>query len=80
MKDKILNVSVAEDETSPFNRSLYIDDVYEIIERVFKINPVTELGVMQKKGGLSKSWNIAVKDVDIHNKKNMDRFVGDRII
>ena len=78
MKDKILNVSVAENATSPFNKSIYVDDIYEIVEKVFKINPAIELGVMQRKGGLSKSWNIAVKDVDTHNRKNMDRFVGER--
>ena len=78
MKDKILNVSVAENETSAFARSLYVEDIYEIVEKVFKIDPALELGVMQRKGGLAKSWNIAVKDVDTHNKKNMDRFVGER--
>ena len=77
MKDKIFKVSVAEDKTSCFNKSLYLDDVYEVVEKVFKIDPVTELGVLQKKDRMSKSWNIAVKDADIHDRKNMERHVGE---
>ena len=77
MKDKILKVSVAEDKTSCFNKSVYLDDVYEVVEKVFKIDPATEIGVIQKKDRMSKSWNIAVKDVNIHEKKNMDKHVGE---
>ena len=58
MDDKILCVSVAGDGislkggfskgNSP-HRSLYVEDIYEIIEKLFKIqNPAAELGVLQK--------------------------------
>ena len=75
MKDKILSVSVAEDKPSSFNRSIYVEDVYEIVEKVFKLDPLSELGVLQRKsGGLSKIWNIAVKDVDLHYRKKYGQF------
>ena len=76
MEDKILSVAVVEDRNSR-NRSMYIEDVYEIVEKIFKIHPTTELGVLQKRGGQSKDWQIAVKNEDLHIRKNMEKFVGE---
>ena len=86
MDDKILCVSVVGDGislkggfskgNSP-HRSLYVEDIYEIIEKLFKIqNPATELGVLQKSDKHAKGWNIAAKNADIHHRLNLDFFVG----
>ena len=86
MDDKILCVSVVGDGislkggfskgNSP-HRSLYVEDIYEIIEKLFKIqNPAAELGVLQKSDRHAKGWNIAAKNADIHYRLNLDSFVG----
>ena len=49
MEDKILNVAVVKDTYNP-HRSLYMDDIYEIVEKLLKIDPATELSVLQKCG------------------------------
>ena len=75
MRDKILNVALVMGGGS---KSLYLEDMYEIVEKLFKINPATELGVLQKCGAYAKSWNIAVQDADIHDRLNLEEFVGKR--
>ena len=77
MENKILNVAVVRDGMSR-NRSLYVDDIYEIVEKLFRIDPATELGVLQKCGSMGKSWNIAVRNEELHFEKELDKFVGQK--
>ena len=54
---------------------LYVDDIYEIVEKLFRIDPATELGVLQKCGSMGKSWNIAVRNKELHYEKELDKLV-----
>ena len=63
-----------------FTRSLYIEDVYDMCEKVFKINPVTELAVCQKGDREAHYYVFGVKNEEIWNRLQMDRFVGERIL
>ena len=47
MANLLLSVQLVKD-TRSFTRSLYIEDVYCLCEKVFKIKPLTELAVCQK--------------------------------
>ena len=54
MADFILSVSLVEDGGAFGKSSLYVEDIYDIIEKVFKIDPVFELGVCQRGDGYPK--------------------------
>ena len=77
MENKILNVAVVRDRLSR-NRSLYVDDIYDIVEKLFKFDPATELGVLQKCGSMARSWNIAAINEEIHFEKELDKYVGQK--
>ena len=60
MADLIYSVSLVEDKSAFSNAksSLYVEDIYDVIEKVFKIDPVFELGVFQRGRGFAKYWNV----------------------
>ena len=78
MSDLILNVELVEDRSTA-TRSLYMDDVYEIVERVLKIDPATQLAVVQKCGPLAKSYNIGVRTREIWNKLKLNSRIDEKV-
>ena len=75
--DNILNVALATDAYNT-RRSLYMEDMYEIVEKVLKIDPASELGVLQRCGAAAKSWNIPVKNEEIYYRLDLESFIGKR--
>ena len=58
--------------------SLYVEDIHDVIEKVFKIDPVSELGVCQRGRGYGKYWNVGVKNEDIWDKLQMNKHLGEQ--
>ena len=79
MANLLLSVELVNDRGS-FNRSIYIDDVYDIVEKVLKINPATELAVCQRGRDQAKYYIIGVKNEDIWNRLNLSAYIGERAI
>ena len=57
MAELILSVVLVENSAFS-SRSLYVEDVYEVIEKVLKIDPALELGVYQRGPKLAKYWYV----------------------
>ena len=77
MADLILSVSLVEDTSAFGKSSLYVEDIYDVIEKVFKIDPVYELGVCQRGRGL-KYWNVGVRNEEIRNKLQLNKHLGEQ--
>ena len=67
-------------DTKSFTRSLYIEDVYCLCEKVFKIKPLTELAVCQKGDREAHYYVFGVKNAEIWNRLQLERYVGERIL
>ena len=78
MENLILSVEIVS-ERGTSNKSLYIQDIYDVVEKVMKIDP-KELSVIQKCGPLAKSFNIGVKTEEIWNHRNLDSFIDERYV
>ena len=80
MADLICSVSLVEDKSAFGNSksSLYVEDIYDVIEKVFKIDPVFELGVCQRGRGFAKYWNVGVRNEHVWNKLQMNKHLGEQ--
>ena len=80
MADLIYSVSLVEDKSAFSNSksSLYVEDIYDVIEKVFKIDPVYELGVCQRGRGYAKYWNVGVRNQEVWRKLKMARHFGEQ--
>ena len=64
-------------ENSAFSsRSLYVEDIYEVLEKVLKIDP-DELCVCQRGPKLAKFWHVGVKSEDIWERLELSKHVGE---
>lgn len=65
-------------EKGSYSNSIHIQDVYQIVEDIMGINPITQLAVCQKGGPLAKSYKIGVKNSRIWDELNLDRFMDEQ--
>ena len=67
-------------ELVDYNRShasLYIHDIYEVIEAVLRIEP-KDVAVIQKSGPSPKRYNVGVWTADAWNRYSLDSFLDKR--
>ena len=76
MAELILSVVLVENSAFS-SRSLYVEDVYEVIEKVLKIDPALELGVCQRGAKLAKVWFVGVKNEEIWERLELSKYVGE---
>ena len=73
----ILNVQLVEYPRS--YDSLYIEDIYEVIESVMHLSPSTHVGVIQKGvGHAPKNYNVGIKSDEIWRTHQLDKFLEER--
>ena len=55
------------------HESLYIEDIYNVIENVLELSPSEHVGVIQSGGkGAPKSYNVGIKNMNIWNDHQLD--------
>ena len=55
---------------------LYVEDIYEVLEKVLKIDP-DDLAVCQRGPKLAKFWHVGVKNEEIWDRLDLSKHVGE---
>ena len=59
--------------------SLYIEDIYNVIESLLKLNPSKDVGVIQKGvGHAPKSYKVGIKSREVWADHRLDQFLGEK--
>ena len=75
MAELILSVVLCENNAFS-SRSLYVEDIYEVLEKVLKIDP-EDLAVCQRGPNLAKFWHVDVKNEEIWDRLDLSKHVGE---
>ena len=75
LAELILSVVLCENNAFS-SRSLYVEDIYEVLEKVLKIHP-DDLSVCQRGPKLAKFWHVGVKTEEIWDRLDLSKHVGE---
>ena len=73
-KERIFRIELISKSSSD-KESLYLEDVHTILEGL-NLGPEFLDGLQPRGGGHPTSYNVRVKDLDIWQSKNLDRYFG----
>ena len=76
MAQLILSIELVNVDT--VRRSLYIGDIYDVIENHLRVSP-GDISVIQKCGPMAKSYNVGVCDAGVWNRHDLDSFIDDKV-